>query len=451
VSSRPLLELCAELIDAARAAGADAAEAIVTAERTAEAHVENGEVHTAQTAEETTFGLRVLKDGSFGFATANATDPATCRGAAEDAVVAARATPPDPLNDFPPPRAVCPVSSLCDPRVARIDVESTTALAADMLDRVRQADRRVRVDSGGVTASVATTALASTSGVSVSESQAIVQGHLFGMAVDGEDVASFDYDGDATRDFARIGALLTAAADRFVDKCLAGLGAGKGRSFKGDVVLSPEAVAEFLVPTLTAALSADAVRRGRSPLAGKRGTRIAVPALNLVDDGSIAGGVASSAFDREGTPVSRHVLVQEGVLCTYLYNHYEALAAGQGTASTGHASGSAAMPPTIGPTFLELEGGDTASEDLLSAEGPCVYVARFSGSTNPVTGDFSGVVKNGALIEGASRQPLREVLIAGNLYEALKRIAGISLERRLIGGTRLVPMVRLSGISITAG
>src|SRR3990172_4435320 len=60
-----LLELCGELLDAARAAGADHAEAIVTAERSADTHIENGEIHTAQTAEETTFGLRVLANGTF--------------------------------------------------------------------------------------------------------------------------------------------------------------------------------------------------------------------------------------------------------------------------------------------------------------------------------------------------------------------------------------------------
>ncbi len=451
MQGQALLELCGELLDAARAAGADHAEAIVTAERSADTHIENGEVHTAQTAEETTFGLRVLANGSFGFTTANATDSATCRSCAHDAVVAARATPPDALHALPLPLSVTPVPALCDSRIARIDVTGTTALAADMLERVRQRDGRVRIDSGGVSVSVSTTALASTTGIAVSESQALVQGHLFGMAVDGDDVASFDYDGDATRDFDRITPLLSAAAERFVDKCLAGLGAGKGKSFKGDVVLSPEATAEFLLSNLIAALGADAVRKGRSPLIGKLDQRIATPGFTLIDDGSLAGGVASSAFDREGMPVGRHLLVDAGMLRTYLYNDYEARAAGHGAVSTGHATGSAATPPSIGPTFLELAAGETSAEELLSGDGPCVYVGRFSGSTNPVTGDFSGVVKNGSLADGSSRQGLREVLIAGNLYDALSRIVGVSRERRLIGGTRLVPMIRLGGISVTAG
>jgi PmbA protein len=307
----------------------------------------------------------------------------------------------------------------------------------------------VRVDSGSVSLTSSISALASTTGIELSERETLAQGYAFGMAVEGEDVASFDYDGDAVREIARLDASMRSAADRFVEKCLSGLGAGKGRSFKGTIVLSPEAVGEFLLPNLISAISADAVRKGRSRMAGRVGTRIASSELTLIDDGTLAGGVASSSFDREGVPVRRWTLVDRGVLTTYLYNQYEARAAG--VASTGHAVGSAASLPAIGPSRLEVLAGSVPMASLTEGAGPVVWVGRFSGSSNSVTGEFSGVVKNGFLIENGERRPVRETLIAGNLFDALEHIDAISSERRSIGGTRLLPAVRLAGVSVTAG
>jgi PmbA protein len=80
-----------------------------------------------------------------------------------------------------------------------------------------------------------------------------------------------------------------------------------------------------------------------------------------------------------------------------------------------------------------------------------VWVGRYSGSTNAVTGDFSGVVKNGFLLQGGQRRPIREVLIAGNVFELLGRISAASRERRDVGGSVLVPALRAEDVSITAG
>jgi PmbA protein len=80
-----------------------------------------------------------------------------------------------------------------------------------------------------------------------------------------------------------------------------------------------------------------------------------------------------------------------------------------------------------------------------------VQVGRYSGSTNAVTGDFSGVVKNGFLIRGGEKRPVREVLIAGNVFELLQRISAASRERHEINGSALVPAIRAEDVSVTAG
>ncbi|MFN2427858.1 MAG: TldD/PmbA family protein, partial [Candidatus Binatia bacterium] len=352
---------------------------------------------------------------------------------------------------LPEPQAITAVADIYDAEVENIGSPEVTALAADMLSYIRELDARVRVDSGSVSSAITARALASTTGVSARETSSGVDASAFGMAVDGDDVASFDYDSAASRRWRGFDAATREAALRFVEKCRAGLGAGKGENFRGPIVLSPDAVVEFLLPTLVSALCADNVRKGRSPLSAKLSQPVAASLLTVWDDGRLPGGASSTAFDREGIPVVRRALVSSGVLQEFLFNHYEARAAGGSARSTGNAGGGVSSLPMVGPHRLEIDAGDTAMADLVAPGERSIWVGRYSGSTNPVTGDFSGVVKNGYLLSGRDRRPIREVLIAGNVFELLMRISAVSRERQDIGGDALVPAIRAEDVSVTAG
>lgn len=451
MNDRNLLDLCHSLLDLARKAGADQAEVAATWQRSSQAHIENGNVHTVQSGEETMYGLRVLVGQAQGFVTANDLEPALMAERAAEAVAQARVNPADSFFGFPQPAAITYVEGIYDTEVEGVGSADVTALAADMLSQIRELDSRVRVDSGSVSSTLLSRALASTTGVSASESSTSVDSSAFGMAVDGDDIASFDYDSAETRRWKDFEAAMTDASRRFVEKCRAGLGAGKGESFRGPIILSPEAVTEFLLPTLVGAMCADSVRRGRSPLAEKKLQPVAAKWLNVWEDGRVPGGATSSAFDREGMPVVRRPLVSAGVLQGFLFNHYEARAAGGVERSTGNAAGGASSLPMVAAHRLEVDAGETAMSDLVRAGECAVQVGRYSGSTNPVTGDFSGVVKNGFLIRDGARRPVREVLIAGNVFELLMRVSAASRERQDIGGEALVPAIRAEDVSITAG
>ncbi|MBI5505557.1 MAG: TldD/PmbA family protein [Deltaproteobacteria bacterium] len=451
MNERNLLDLCRTLIELARKAGADQAEAAASWERAVETHLENGAVHTVQSREETTYGLRVLVGGSQGFVTANDAEPEVFGQRVAEAIAQARVNPADAWMGLPDPEVVAAVPGLYDADVAEVGADEAARLARTMLAGIRDLDPRVRVDSGSVSAAVSMTALASTTGVAVSEAATLMDASAFGMAVDGDDVASFDYDNAVSRRRRGFEDEIAEACSRFVTKCTAGLGAAAGLSFRGPIVLSPDAVAELLLPTLVGALSADNIRKGRSPLAAHLGERVAAPLLNVWDDGRVPGGVSSSAFDREGVPTRRRALLSGGVLQTFLFNHYEARARGQGATSTGNAAGSTASLPSVGPHRLEIDPGTTAMADLVARSETAVWVGRYSGATNAVTGEFSGVVKNGFLIERGVRRPVREVLITGNVFELLQQISALSRERQDVGGTALVPAVRAENVSVTAG
>ncbi len=451
MSEQRVLDICEQLLECASSAGADEAEAVAAHIGSTETHLENDDVHVVQTREETSFGLRVYKGGRLGFVTANDVSERSLSDHAAEAVEQARSSPPAPFAGLPEPRPIRKVDGLFNPALGQLGVDDTTRMASARIERVHGRDGRVRIDSGSLAVSSSASAIASTRGIRASEKQNSADLYLFGMAVDGDEVASFDYDSEATRDADRLAEIMSVAATRFADKCSAGLGAHKGRSFRGGIVLSPEAVCELILGDLTAAICADNVRKGRSPLAEKLGKTIASPLLWLSDDGTRTGGLASSAFDREGVPTARLPIIEDGVLRSFLWNHYEATAAANGSVSTGHAAGGVGSLPTIGPLSLEIAAGDETLDDLYHPESPSVLVNRFSGSSNAVTGDFSGVVKNGFLLGEGDPIPIKETLIAGNLFSLLEHISAISRERRLIGGSRWIPTIRSEDVSVTAG
>lgn len=132
----------------------------------------------------------------------------------------------------------------------------------------------------------------------------------------------------------------------------------------------------------------------------------------------------------------------------FLYDVYEARAAK--VRPTGHARGGATSQPMIGVSNLLVSAGEPSLDELCRLPR-VVLVNRFSGSSDPVTGEFSGVVKGGVLIRDGERIPLRETMIAGNLYELLRQISGVSRERENLYGRALVPALRVEDVSVTAG
>ncbi|MBU0596166.1 TldD/PmbA family protein, partial [Candidatus Bipolaricaulota bacterium] len=189
--------------------------------------------------------------------------------------------------------------------------------------------------------------------------------------------------------------------------------------------------------------------RGMSRWKDALGDSVGTSTLTLVDDGRLPGGVATSSFDREGIPHRRMPLIESGVLRSFMHNSYTAHAFG--VPNTGHATGSAGSLPGIGPTNLEILPGTKSKDELISEIKRGLLVSRFSGNANPVSGDFSGVAKAAYLIkDGRLDRPVAGTLIAGNVFEVLKTLSGISAEQERVFGFTF-PYLRLEDVSVTAG
>ena len=268
-----------------------------------------------------------------------------------------------------------------------------------------------------------------------------------GMAKGGGDVSSFDVQSGGTHRVKEID--VNAAATEFARTVAGSLGAKKIESFKGEMLLTPAAAMEMVEEVIAHSINSDAVQKKSSMFAGKLGKRVASDMLSVEDDATNADGLAAASFDREGVPHRKNAVIENGVLKQFLYNTYTAKKAGE--TSTGNAYGSTSSPPSVATTNFVVRPGRSSLDGLVSEMKQGVMISRFSGNVNSVNGDFSGVVKGGWLVRnGELVHPVKEVMVAGNVFDCIKNMTGMSKERKVIGAS-VLPYMRFGKVSFTAG
>jgi PmbA protein len=458
--ARALAIRAEELLDFAREAGADEAEVAASTTRAVSLGFEKGEAKTAHVERSCGFGLRVFVDRRLGFVATNQISYTSFRAAAADAVALARSSPRDEANVLParasPPagsRVLAPeaLAAALDPRLFALGVDEVVRRASSFVADVRARDPRLSIDRATLGVRTGTFLLRASNGLALEQTDAAASASVFGMAIDGSDVGGFDARGTTTRSLAALGPELVTLGERFAETALANLGAGAGESYRGPVLLAPEALRAMLLGPLLGATSAIAVQRKRSRFAERLGQPVAAASVTVRDDPTDLGLAGACSFDREGQPATRFALVERGVLSGFLYNGYAA--AVDGTRSTGHAQGAAESSPGLGVHGLVVEPGDGGDLDaLVRALGRGLVVQRFSGSVDAVSGDFSGVAKAARWVEGGVVvRSVREVLLAGNAFELLRGAVTLGSEAELVSGSARIPWALVDGFSVTAG
>jgi PmbA protein len=233
----------------------------------------------------------------------------------------------------------------------------------------------------------------------------------------------------------------TVAAQRTLRR----LGARKGKTAHVPVVLDP-LVAASMLDHIFEGVNGDSVYRGASFLAGKLGEKIAGDRVTVIDDGTIVGGFGTSPFDGEGIPTRRTVVIEDGVLKSYLLNTYTAKKLGLQT--TANASRGLAGTPGIGPGNYFLQPGTKTPQQIISEIKEGLYVTEFMGhGANLVTGDYSRGASGMWILGGELAYPVEEITVAGNLKEMLFNISeiGTDLEFR---GAMACPTMRIEGLTV---
>ena len=441
-----LLDVCEALVRRAQKRGATQAEVYGERVTALSSSLEQGALKGAQSAEHEAFGVRVFVGNRLGYASVNRRDPRALDEAIDDAIAIAKAADGDDGNDLADPGPVRPIG-LDDASLRDCSVDDAVDLAVKMLAASKKQDKRASVDSGSVGISFGETAIANSRGLRVSDHDSAVQWGLFGMAIDGKQVSSFDHAYDAVRFMKDVD--VEVSGRLFAERVVALLRPKTTKAYTGPVIFSAEAFDEIFLATLLGAVDGDTVLKGRSRLAERRGQQIASKGLTIVDDGTLPGWIGSATFDREGRGHRRTVIVGDGMLHRFLYDVRAARRAN--TIPTGHAQGSARSLPSIGTTNIIVGAGSLNETQLFAALGDGLFVNRFSGNVDDVSGDFSGVAKGSFAVKGGKRRgAVKETLVAGNVFELLNKIIAIgSVQHRNM--STLCPDVLIDGVNVTVG
>ena len=170
-------------------------------------------------------------------------------------------------------------------------------------------------------------------------------------------------------------------------------------------------------------LEASSVAYGQSVFAGKLGQQIANPKVTAIDDGTIPGAWGSINIDDEGTPAQKNVLIENGILKSYMIDKFNGRR--MGMASTGSSRRqSYAYTPTSRMTNTYIANGEDKNEDIIASMEYGLYAASMGGgSVNPTTGEFNFAVNEGYIVRnGVVCEPVRGASLVGKGSDCIMNI-----------------------------
>jgi PmbA protein len=417
-------DLLADLLTQATRKGATAADAFVVQDQAFSAQVRLGQVDTVKHARDQHMALRVFVGQSVAAASTSDLTAEAMTRLVDEAVSLAQVTSPDEMAGLPDASLLArdvPNLDLHDPHGHDLAPEEKIELARRCEAAALEADPRITNSEGGDFGDRrAHYAYATSHGFSGE-----YRTSSFSLAV--SPVAAEN--GEMQRDYWYHGTRKRAALERPEDigrvaarRTVRRLGARRVKTTEVPVIFDPD-MAASLVRHIAGAASGPALYRRASFLVGKLGERIGAPSITIVDDGTIPGALGSRPFDGEGLPVRRTVVVDKGVLGSYLLDTYSGRKLG--LPSTHHAArdGSGVGVST---TNLYLAAGATDPAEMIRSVKSGLYVTELIGfGVNGVTGDYSrGAV--GLWIEnGELAYPVEEITVAGNLLDMFHAVEAV--------------------------
>jgi PmbA protein len=443
-----LKEIAVDVVRRAMAGGATAAEAVVREGDEFSTLVRLGQVETLKEAGSKAIGVRVF----FGKRAASTYSSDFSRESIDrmvkSAIELSKITSEDPFGGIPEPSQLGSISGDLDlyyqdvyslPGAERIDYARRAEKAAlDTDPRIKNSD------GGSFDAATGHKVLANSHGFigEYRRSYCSVAAVPIAQAEDG--AMQRDYWFSVARSLGRLDApekVGKIAAERTLRR----LGARKVKTAHVPIIFDPM-VANSILDHIFEGVNGDSVYRGASFLAGKLGEKIAGDNVTVIDDGTIKGGFGTSPFDSEGVPTRRTVVIENGVLKSYLLNTYTAKKLG--LATTGNASRGLAGTPGIGPGNYFLQPGTKTPKELIADVKEGLYVTEFLGhGANLVTGDYSRGASGMWISGGEFAFPVEEITVAGNLKQMFFNISEIANDLEFRGAVAC-PTIRIDGLTV---
>lgn len=444
-----LSDLTQHMLDAAKAAGADQADAVASQGASISIDVRNGSLEHAERSEGVDIGLRVFVGQRSAIVSGSDVRPATIATMAERAVAMAKEAPEDPYSRLAHGAELSLEHVQLDLEMADASPEPTAAALEEDARRAEAAAMAVQgvtqMDAAGAGYSSSNVFLATSNGFSGgvaytgrSTSAVAIAGTGTGM--------ERDYDADTRifqSDLRSPEEIGTQAGQRAVER----LHPQKPKTGSYPIIFD-ERISSSLIGHLLAATNGAMIARGSSWAKDLLGEQILPAGLSLIEDPHRARVNGSRAFDGEGLATSKRTIVDNGVLTGWTLD----LASAQklGLQSTGNATRGVSSAPSPSSWNVALTQGQKTKQDLIRDMGRGLLITSMIGSTiNPNTGDYSRGASGFWIENGEIAYPVSELTVAGNLRDMLRRIIPANDARTHL--SRVVPSLLIEGMTLAGG
>jgi PmbA protein len=403
---------------------AEEAEVFFSKDVTKKVEIRKGEVGIFKESSSTGYGVRIVRDKRMGFAFSNQLDERVLN----IALKVAEASEKDEHLSLPGRQRYGRVKGGFDKKIEGIGVEEALEFVKQLIEPCER--QKVIPTQGAIVWTISEVEISNSHGVEGMDKGTVISAYPSTVVKEDGVASGFYYDVSRTLDlnFSNIG----KEATRLARESLHAKGID---TINTDLILKPLAVSELFENVLIPSFNADNVQRNRSFLKGKLGEAV-FSEIDIVDDGTLEGGLMTGKFDSEGVKTQRTPLVREGILSGYLYDTYTA--SKEDTESTGNANRDSysSLPKVDSSNFIISGKGEIE-------EGLVVHGLIGAHTSNPISGDFSVETRN-AFLEG---KPVKKAIISGNIFELLRKVKGFGEDYKQFSSV-LTPTIQFSDVRV---
>ncbi|WP_433935098.1 TldD/PmbA family protein [Sorangium cellulosum] len=444
-----LMELADQVVTRARKGGADVAEAIARSGSELSTKVRLGEPELVEEAVHKSLGMRIIKKQRVALTSTSDLTPRGIDRFVADALELADISQEDEFAGPADPELISsgpfPALELYDPSGGSVTAAQAIDIARRGEQAARDADPRITNSDGATFSRTASAfALVLSGGFRGGYAGSYASLVVSPVADDSGDKKRRGFHFSARRHLADLDAP-DAVGREAARRTLRKLGARKVPTCEAPVVFDPDA-ARSMLGLLGSCLMGSSIWRKSSYLVGREGTRVASDLITVVDDPLIPRAPGSRPFDGEGLLARRNVVVEQGILKTYLCDSYSGRKLKRASTGSAARGGGGGVGPSTSNFILQPTA--TPAEEIVRSTPRGLYVTEMMGfGFNAVTGDFSRGASGFWIENGQLTHPVSEVTISLNLDELLQRIDAVGDDLDLRTATAS-PTFRVSAMTI---
>lgn len=441
-------DLASSLVEALKRQGADACDVFIASADGFRTTIRLGNIEKLQQSNSIGLGMRVFKDKAMAMTYTTDFQDRTVQQLVRDTLDIVRVSSPDEFNGLAPADLLGEYEGqlqLFDESLVDVTPEQKIAMVREMEDVGRSVDPRITNSNGATWSdSIGQITLANSDGF-VGQYQSTSASMSVALLAEEEGIKQRDSWYTFSSFFSKLDSPSSVGAEAG-RRVIARLGARKVKSQAVPVVLDPD-VSRSFVGLLFGAASGDSIYRRASYLVDRVGQQVISPEISIIDDATLVDGPASRPFDGEGVRSSQVVVIENGVLQTYVCDSYSARRLNSPV--TGNAGRGYSSSPSVSSSnlFLKAEGEDPGQ--IIKRVKNGLYLTEMFGSgINSVTGDFSQGASGYWIEDGEITFPVQEITIAGNVLKVLQNVQAIGNDLSFKRGSTAAPTLLISEMTV---